>query len=156
MANRIVRSIRNVKDIEKQSLKSTEICDLVHTNDDKVYIRLNNEYKEITGMLDQIEQLNKKTNNNKTSLQRYLNRIKKLEEEKAELNQRLDNMNEVLGQILQGLQLDENIPDENVPDENVPDENTPDENTPDENGNENDESYDIRQDENGDYYIVEK
>lgn len=149
MANRIVRSIRNVKDIEKQSLKSTEICDLVHTNDDKVYIRLNNEYKEITGLFEQIEQLNKKTNNNKTSMQRYLNRIKKLEEEKAELNQRLDNMNEVIGQILQGLKPDENPSDENVPDENPSDENPSDE-------NEKGESYDIVQGENGDYYIVEK
>lgn len=149
MANRIVRSIRNVKDIEKQSLKSTEICDLVHTNDDKVYIRLNNEYKEITGLFEQIEQLNKKTNNNKTSMQRYLNRIKKLEEEKAELNQRLDNMNEVIGQILQGLKPDENASDENVPDENPSDENPSNE-------NEKGESYDIVQGENGDYYIVEK
>lgn len=149
MANRIVRSIRNVKDIEKQSLKSTEICDLVHTNDDKVYIRLNNEYKEITGLFEQIEQLNKKTNNNKTSMQRYLNRIKKLEEEKAELNQRLDNMNEVIGQILQGLKPDENASDENVPDENPSDENPSDE-------NENGKPYDIVQGENGDYYIVEK
>lgn len=79
MANRFNRSVRNVRDIEKFPFFTNEINDLIHTVDDKTYIRLNRKYERITG-LEELEktfygfkkQIERKTDNTNKKLNEYM------------------------------------------------------------------------------------
>lgn len=55
MANRFVRSIREIRDIEKQPLHTNEQNDLLSDTNDDVYVRLRRRYERITG-LPELEQ----------------------------------------------------------------------------------------------------
>lgn len=50
MANRIVRSIREIRDIDKQPLHTNEQNDLLSDTNDDVYVRLRRRYERITGL----------------------------------------------------------------------------------------------------------
>jgi len=50
MANRIVRSIRSIRDINKQPLFTNEQNDLLSDKNDDVYVRLARRYERITGL----------------------------------------------------------------------------------------------------------
>lgn len=50
MANRMVRSIREIRDIEKQPLFTNEQNDLLSDTNDDVYVRLRRRYERITGL----------------------------------------------------------------------------------------------------------
>ena len=50
MANRIVRSIREIRDINKQPLHTNEQNDLLSDTNDDVYVRLRRRYERITGL----------------------------------------------------------------------------------------------------------
>lgn len=50
MANRIVRSIRAIRDIDKQPLFTNEQNDLLSDTNDDVYVRLARRYERITGL----------------------------------------------------------------------------------------------------------
>lgn len=50
MANRIVRSIRAIRDINKQPLFTNEQNDLLSDTNDDVYVRLSRRYERITGL----------------------------------------------------------------------------------------------------------
>lgn len=55
MANRMVRSIREIRDIDKQPLFTNEQNDLLSDTNDDVYVRLRRRYERITG-LPELEQ----------------------------------------------------------------------------------------------------
>lgn len=50
MANRIVRSIREIRDIDRQPLHTNEQNDLLSDTNDDVYVRLRRRYERITGL----------------------------------------------------------------------------------------------------------
>ena len=50
MANRMVRSIREIRDIDKQPLFTNEQNDLLSDTNDDVYVRLRRRYERITGL----------------------------------------------------------------------------------------------------------
>ena len=50
MANRMVRSIREIRDIDKQPLFTNEQNDLLSDVNDDVYVRLRRRYERITGL----------------------------------------------------------------------------------------------------------
>lgn len=85
MANRIVRSIRKVKDIAKQPFHTNEICDLIQTEEDKIYIRKNRSFEEITG-LDKV----------KDDVTKHGQRLQSVESENAEQRESIQSINETL------------------------------------------------------------
>lgn len=94
MANRFVRGIRDVRDIEKQRLFTNEVNDLLHTKDDKTYIRLNKTYERITG-LPELEntfygfkkQIERKTDNTQKKLNDYIKNNSDLEKRLKDLEE---------------------------------------------------------------------
>lgn len=100
MASRFVRSVRNVRDIEKQPLFTNEQNDLLQTKDGDVYVRVIKGYEKITGLEDLEKtftgfkkQMETKTSNTQKKLNDYIkNNDETLKQTTKEINDRLDKL----------------------------------------------------------------
>lgn len=85
MANKIVRSIREVKDVKKLAQHVTTENDLVSTTDGTVYIVTKNGYEQITGSVSDSDITSLKSENTKLK-----NRVTELETSNTDLISRIE------------------------------------------------------------------
>ncbi|MBH4926353.1 hypothetical protein I6D92_09620, partial [Staphylococcus aureus] len=62
MADRIVRSLRNIDSVDKLNDNLVEANDLITTKDDNIYIRRNEDYYKLTFKDELLEKININTN----------------------------------------------------------------------------------------------